>query len=279
MSSNRKDLVQITRDYYNSREADEFYFHIWGGEDIHIGIYDPPQISIKAASRATVKAMEALLPSLKADYQILDIGAGYGGPARYLAGKHGARVDCLNLSETENERNRHLSRLAGLEKLIYIHTGNFEEIPFEANRHDVVWSQDAILHSDKKEQVFREVFRVLKPGGYFVFTDPMQSDECPDGVLQPVLDRIHLREMGSVKRYREYLRQIGFEEITVREMPEQLVHHYARILEEVKKNYENIVEKSGREYIEKMMAGLGHWIEAGKNAYLNWGIFLFKKPE
>jgi ubiquinone/menaquinone biosynthesis C-methylase UbiE len=42
-----------------------------------------------------------------------------------------------------------------------------------------------------------EVDRVLKPGGELVFTDPMQADDCPDGVLQPVLDRIHLESLGS----------------------------------------------------------------------------------
>ncbi len=278
MSTNEKDLVQITRDYYNSTEADEFYYHIWGGEDIHIGIYEPLHISIKQASRQTVEAIEALLPPFHSGCHVLDIGSGYGGSARYLAGKHGVRIDCLNLSETENNRNREMTRSAGLEHLIRIHTGNFEEIPFGPESYDLVWSQDAILHSEKKEKVFQGVFNVLKPGGLFVFTDPMQSDSCPEGVLQPVLDRIHLREMGSVKRYREVLAGIGFKELSVREMPSQLVNHYSRVLEEIRLKHDDIVARSGREYIEKMMAGLGHWIEAGKKSHLNWGILLFEKP-
>jgi sarcosine/dimethylglycine N-methyltransferase len=272
-----KDLTQITKDYYNSTEADEFYYHIWGGEDIHIGIYEAAAGSIKAASRNTVATMETMLPYLDADTQVLDIGSGYGGSARYLAGKYGCPIDCLNLSETENERNNQLTQAAGLDDPIQVTTGNFEQIPFAADTYDIVWSQDAILHSDKKEQVFAEVFRVLKPGGHFIFTDPMQSDDCPEGVLQAVLDRIHLQEMGSVKRYRAILTALGFQEIAVREMPEQLIHHYRRVLEEVQQNYNAITQKCGVAYIERMMVGLNHWINAGQKGHLNWAILLFKK--
>lgn len=273
-----KDLTQITKDYYNSQEADEFYYHIWGGEDIHIGIYEDHDTNIKSASRKTVATMETLLPYIDADTLVLDIGSGYGGPARYIVEKYHCQIDCLNLSETENQRNIQLNKEAGLEDLIQVTVGNFEQIPFAANTYELVWSQDAILHSDKKEQVFSEVFRVLKPGGHFIFTDPMQSDDCPEGVLQPVLDRIHLKEMGAVKRYREILTDLGFQEVTVKEMPDQLVNHYSRVLEEVVNNYDNITDKCGKDYIERMMMGLNHWIDAGKKGYLNWAILLFKKP-
>lgn len=32
-------VVYQARDYYNSIDADEFYAKVWGGEDIHIGLY------------------------------------------------------------------------------------------------------------------------------------------------------------------------------------------------------------------------------------------------
>ncbi len=57
--------------------------------------------------------------------------------------------------------------------------GVFEDIPEPDASVDVVWSQDAILHSDQREKVLPEVFRVLKPGGEFIFTDPMQADDVP----------------------------------------------------------------------------------------------------
>ena len=45
-----KTAVDKAQDYYNSTPADEFYFKIWGGEHIHVGIYNHPKEAIKEAS-------------------------------------------------------------------------------------------------------------------------------------------------------------------------------------------------------------------------------------
>src|SRR5690606_14939690 len=101
-------VVDTTERYYDSQDADEFYFHIWGGEDIHVGIYETPTQPVREASRHTVEAMAAELGELGAAQRVLDVGAGYGGAGRYLAQRFGCHVTCLNLSETQNRRNREL---------------------------------------------------------------------------------------------------------------------------------------------------------------------------
>lgn len=272
-----QDLVRVTREYYDSSDADSFYYYIWGGEDIHVGIYQSEGESIFTASQRTVQKMLSMLPSLDEDSKILDLGAGYGGAARYLALEKGCKVCCYNLSEKENERNAEKNHQLGLDKRIKVHQGNFENIHFDEATFDVIWSEDALLHSNRKEKVFEEGWRVLKPGGDFIFTDPMQSDDCPDGVLQPILDRIHLEELGSVKRYREIAQKVGFQEAEVVEMPDQLVNHYSRVLEEIDRNDDKISGNVSEAYIEKMKKGLQHWIIGGQKGYLNWGILHFRK--
>ena len=101
-------LHKITEVYYDSREADNFYFNIWGGEDIHIGLYEETQ-DIAQASRATVTRMANAIPNLNTNTQLIDLGSGYGGAARYLANKFGCNVSCLNLSNVQNETNRRLN--------------------------------------------------------------------------------------------------------------------------------------------------------------------------
>ncbi|NIR90594.1 MAG: SAM-dependent methyltransferase, partial [Gammaproteobacteria bacterium] len=61
--------------------------------------------------------------------------------------------------------------------------------------------------------ILSEAWRVLKPGGYFVFTDPMQADDVPEGVLQPVYDRLQLNSLGSPRFYREAAEALGFETV------------------------------------------------------------------
>lgn len=279
MANGYTEVVETAREYYNSKDADNFYFHIWGGNDIHIGIYDSDQEPIADASRRTVEKIAELLPDLDENSRILDIGSGYGGAARYLADRHGCRVTALNLSETENERARTMNREAGLDHLIEVMDGSFEDIPCDDNSFDVAWSQDAILHSGRRKQVIKEVARVLKPGGSFVFTDPMQADDCPPGVLQPVLDRIHLESLGSPGFYTQACRENGLKLIRFADCTEQLGRHYQRVHDALVENEGDLKGKVSDEYINRMLKGLKHWVEASDKGYLSWGILQFKKVQ
>ena len=275
MGSNYSGAVNTAREYYNSPDADRFYSTIWGGEDIHVGLYESPDEPIFRASRRTVEKMAASLEGLGPDSRILDMGSGYGGSARYLANAHGCRVFALNLSEVENERARELNREAGLDGLVEVVDGSFEAIPFGDDHFDVVWSQDAILHSGERETVLREAARVLKPGGRLTFTDPMQTDDCPDGVLQPILERIHLDSLGSPSFYHRAAEAAGLEDAGFEDHSEQLPTHYARVLEETEKNEDELLQHVGEEYIRRMKKGLRHWVDGGHSGYLAWGIFRF----
>jgi len=278
MSTAYSEVVETARSYYNSDDADNFYFHVWGGEDIHIGIYTAADEPIADASRRTVERMASLAKSLGPDSRVLDLGSGYGGAARYLARTFGCRVTALNLSEAENERNRRMSREQGLDPLIEVVDGSFEEVPAADASFDLVWSQDAILHSGHRNRVIAEAARVLRPGGELVFTDPMQADDCPEGVLQPVLDRIHLSSLGSIGFYREQAAGQGLREVEVIEMTDQLVTHYSRVHDELIATRDALAGKVSDAYIERMLTGLNHWVEAGRNGYLRWGIMHFQKP-
>ncbi len=271
-----ENLVNITQDYYDSEDADNFYFQVWGGEDIHIGIYKPGD-PISTASKRSVETMAGMIHDLDKEKKILDIGAGYGGAARFLVSHYPCEVVCLNLSEVENDRNKKKNVSLGLDQRISVIAGNFENLPFENEQFDVVWCEDAILHSDQKRKVFEEVHRVLKPGGQFIFSDPMQSDNCPEDVLAPVLARIHLKEMGSVKLYKSFARQLGWEELDIKEMPEQLVNHYSNVLQKLEEKYDELSTSCSQEYMTNMKKGLEHWIDAGKKQYLNWGFLHFRK--
>lgn len=279
MSTAYSEVVETARSYYNSDDADNFYFHVWGGEDIHIGLYETPGESIAAASRRTVQRMASEVAQvLGPDSRVLDIGAGYGGAARYLAETYGCRVTALNLSEKENERNRATNRERKLDQRIDVVDGSFESIPAADASYDLVWSQDAILHSGHRDRVIADIARVLRPGGDLVFTDPMQADDCPEGVLQPVLDRIHLDSLGSIAFYREAAERQGLQEVAVIELTKNLVSHYSRVREELTRGREKLRGRVSEAYIERMLLGLGHWVDAGDRGYLRWGILHFRKP-
>lgn len=275
----KPDAVAIAEEYYDSSPAIEFYRNVWGGEDIHIGLYRNEDENIGEASRRTVATMAQRLAPLEPTSRVIDLGAGFGGSARYLASNFGCRVTCVNVSEEQNALNREMNAEAGLSELIDVVHGSFEEVPQPAETFDVAWSQDAILHSADRDAVLDEVQRLLKPEGEFIFTDPMQSEDCPPNVLQPILDRIHLETLGSIDFYRDSLAEREFEEVATIERLDDMRTHYARVGEELRENYDEICELSGNEYVENMLRGLDHWVDGADNGFLAWAIMHFQKTD
>ena len=278
MSTSYSEVVDIARDYYNSDDADNFYYRVWGGEDIHIGLYEDDE-PISVASERTVAAMAERVGESLAGARVVDLGAGYGGSARWLARGFSCDVSCVNLSEVQNERNRAVNRAAGLDERIEVLDASFEQVPLPDSAFDVVWSQDSFLHSGDRAQVIDEVDRLLRPGGDFIFTDPMQADDRPPGSLEPVLDRLHLASLASPGFYRSEAARLGWREVAFTELTQQLVEHYTRVRQELAVRREELVDTVSESYVERMMTGLGHWIDAGDRGLLSWGILHFRKPD
>ena len=264
--------VNTARNYYNSEDADRFYAVVWGGEDIHVGMYADASEEISAASRRTVETM-AGLGDLAQGCTVLDLGAGYGGAARYLARTYGCRVTCLNLSEVENERNRRINAEQGLEELIEVVDGSFEDVPFQDNAFDVVWSQDSLLHSGDRARVLEEAVRVLRSGGQMIFTDPMATEGASKEDLKPILQRIQLDTLATPSFYRRELLRLGMRSGGVHDHSQQLPRHYQRVYDELVRRKAELAGHVSDEYCTRMQTGLQHWVQGGNTGNLAWGIF------
>ncbi|MCF8331361.1 MAG: methyltransferase domain-containing protein [Bacteroidales bacterium] len=271
------EVVETARNYYNSKDAQNFYSMIWGGEDLHLGIYDSLEDDIFFASRRTIDEMSNYPEQINKNTKVIDLGGGFSGSARHLVKKFGCHVTVINLSEVENEYGCKLNKQQGLDDKIDVIDGSFEDIPFKDNTFDIVWSQDAILHSGEREQTIKEAARVLKPGGDMVFTDPMQTYNCNKEVLQPIYERIQLSSLGSPEFYKSKALEYGLNFIDFKEMPEQLSNHYAKVLRETEENMDKIKDHVSDQYIQNMKTGLQNWVNGGKEGNLTWGIFHFKK--
>ena len=271
------EAVEAVRSYYNSDDARRVYETAYGDEHLHLGIYENDDDTIDEAGQRTMERMASMVRQLGPSTRVLDIGAGHGGSARYLFHHYGCHVACLNLSDVQNARNRAFNAGGKCSLAINVVDGSFEDIPVTDESFDVVWSQDAILHSNRRRQVFAEVGRVLAKGGQFIFTDPMQGDLCPAEALQPILDRVNLDSLGSLREYQAMLSEVGFQELEFVDLTPHLTTHYGRVLDEVRANEQDLLAQCGAEYIERIKTGLGHWVDGGGRGYLQWGILHFRK--
>lgn len=285
-------VIETAKKYYDSEDAFNFYKQIWGGDLIHVGLYDevitkefpePSVPQIRAAAQHSLETLLSLLPEgyLNSSSVVADFGAAYGGSARYIAKHYGCHVNCIDISSKENECNARLTEEQNMNHLITIIEASFTQVPLPACSQDFVKSQDSIGHAgDLRPTVVSEAARILKPGGYFLFTDLMQADDAKAEDLKDVYARIQLDSMPSVAEYKESARKAGLEFVKFVDASPMLGNHYNTVATVLRSKLNQLEDMNiDRKYADKMLSGLDKWVHASRTNKLRWGYCLFQKPE
>lgn len=147
---------------------------------------------------------------------VLDIGSGAGGASVDLVRRHGAgRVIGIDTAPDACEAARALVRALGLADRVEIREVAPGPLPFADESVDLVFSKDSIIHIPDKEALAREVFRVLRPGGWFAASDWLIShdDEPSPGMAHYIRCENLDFAMASPDRYRRALEAAGFGEV------------------------------------------------------------------
>jgi sarcosine/dimethylglycine N-methyltransferase len=116
-------------------------------------------------------AEPAKLVGITADMSVLDVGSGVGGPARFLAGTYGCRVMGVHLSEPFVEAARYLTERTGQSEQVSFETTSALDLPFGDGHFDVVLVRRVAMNIADRPRLYREIRRVLKPGGRFALFD------------------------------------------------------------------------------------------------------------
>lgn len=269
---------RVAQAAYDSDDAGAFYSQIWGGDDIHLGMYESPDEPIADASHRTMQHMVNKLQQDSIHY-IVDLGSGYGGAARFLNAELDSQVMAVNLSGEQNRRAEKLNKNAGVEDQITVVEASYNDVPVPEHAADLVWSQDAFLHAERRDLPITEVARILKSGGEFLFTDPMAADGVSATELSDVLQRLNLSSLASPGEYKRLAAAAGLECVEFEDLTNFLPQHYGRVLEETQANVDQLLQTASEEYLDGMMKGLQHWVDAGNRGLLSWGIFHFRKPQ
>ncbi len=153
----------------------------------------------------------ARLAAIKPGELVLDAGCGVGGPARLLAAEQGARVRAVDLSPDYIAIARALSKKSGI--AVEFDIGDLLQLPFGDASFDAVWTQHASMNIADKTRLYRELRRVLRPGGRLVFHDVLAGNN-PGPLQFPLLwaDGPEESHLIAAKDLRVLLPRCGFRE-------------------------------------------------------------------
>ncbi len=219
------------------------------GEEIHVG----------GAKETDILAQKA---SLNKNKKILDICSALGGPARHLAKKYGCRVVGLDATWKMHKEAKKRTDQYGLDKRVVFKYGNALDMPFKANKFDVVWGQDAWCYITDKERLIEECYRVLKLGGTIAFTDWIITGDMSQGEQRELFSFMVFPYLENLSGYSNLLNKQGFEIIEEEDISQDFaryMHVYQKKLDDIK---DEIIDLFGLKVYKQTAKGLQSWAHA-----------------
>ena len=113
----------------------------------------------------------ANLAQLESHHNVLDVGCGLGGSARYITSEYGCSVVGVDLTDEYIDVANKLTEFVNLSNKVSFRQASALELPFSPESFDVVWTEHTQMNISDKEKFYGELSRVLKPNGRLVFHD------------------------------------------------------------------------------------------------------------
>ena len=149
---------------------------------------------------------------------VIDLGSGAGNDAfiaRHETGETG-KVIGIDFTPAMVERARHNNKVNGFDNVEF-REGDIERMPVPSNEADVVISNCVLNLVPNKDAVFKDIFRVLKPGGHFSISDIVLEGQLP-GPIKEAAEMYAGCVSGAIQKqdYLQLIRANGFQNIQVK---------------------------------------------------------------
>ncbi|HTO38426.1 MAG TPA: arsenite methyltransferase [Brumimicrobium sp.] len=189
---------------------------------------------------------------------VIDLGSGAGNDcfvARSITGETG-KVIGIDFAEPMISKARENAEKLGFNNVEF-RQGDIENMPVTANAADVIVSNCVLNLVPNKEAVFKDMYRVLKPGGHFSISDIVLTGELPDkikgaaemyaGCVASAIDK---------DEYLSYITKAGFKNMTIQKdkpiiVPDDILKDYLTEEEIVAYKSKETVIRSLTIYAEK----------------------------
>lgn len=215
---------------------------------------------------------------IEAGMRIADFCAGLGGPARYIAHRHGADVTGIELTPARVAGAQDLTRRVGLADRVRVLEGDVAAVALPDGSVDAVISQEALIHVPHLPTVLGEAFRVLRSGGRLVFSTWVAHRPLSPADASLMWDSMAVQRLYSLEQHNKLMGAAGF---TV-EPADDLTAAWGPILEQRFAMYRKL-----RQEAERAGTPAGHdafylsyvrLVELMQSGWLGGGRFCAAKP-
>ncbi|MGA7935992.1 MAG: methyltransferase domain-containing protein [Kovacikia sp.] len=234
-------LNQQIQQFYDASSG--LWEQIWG-EHMHHGYYGIDGTQQKERRQAQIDLIEELLQWAKVDQakQILDVGCGIGGSSLYLAKKFNASAIGITLSPVQAKRATERAQAAGMgggaQPVATFQVADALKMPFADQSFDLIWSLESGEHMPDKSKFLQECYRVLKPGGTFLFvtwchrpTDQQPLSTSEQEHLERIYQVYQLPYVLSLPQYEAIARTVGFQHINTADWSTAVAPFWDRVID------------------------------------------------
>ena len=268
---------------YSEAETEQYYDHedsvyraLWDKDgSVHWGLFE------EGASMTFLEAGDNLNKvmiergQLTANNVVIDVGCGSGTTAIALCKSVGCKITGVDLSGVRiaNAIDSLEDHPTDVQQKVTFQKGSATDLPLSDESFDRAWSQATIYHVPDKVKVLEEVYRVLKPGGIFVFDDLIKPQpNISEKARKFVYERLLYDTDFSFESYQDALKAAGFEVIEADDISRHLKTSYMMLSDAASKGNEE-----HRERFAFLAEAYRETAEAVERKEVGWAMFVCRK--
>ena len=190
--------------------------------------------------------------ALDGSKHVLDVGAGIGGPARYLAHRSGCRVTALELQTDLNDTAIRLTQRCGLSHLVTHRCGNALDGQEDEATFDALVSWLTFLHIADRQTLYRRCHEALRPGGQLFVEDYFELGSLSVQERKVLEHEVYCHYVPTLNDYSTQLAQAGFDQIELTDMTDAWLPFLAKRREGYSRDRERNVRVHGPEIVNAL---------------------------